>query len=246
MGKNGVGLSVFAALGATLGTALVAATIASCATVESYVENADTDYRKTPIEIRQTPFERTLSLGDYSLSQDKRLSGKKDLPKTGIADLFETDSDSTITGGRYAFAKNGEKLLDVYIYEISNMKQKGSVSTGTVNDYIDIVRGPKDVEEYELEKRLGSDVILAVTSAGATIEISDYAVSTNKTANKLKVITGLRLTVNGKERGIVTFYKTPALYEPNASIPDDGALRDTVFLFALAAYESRTQRSNTR
>lgn len=40
----------------------------SCTTIESYVENADTDYTKTPITLGRSLVHRTITLGNYSLS----------------------------------------------------------------------------------------------------------------------------------------------------------------------------------
>jgi hypothetical protein len=206
--------------------------LSSCTTIESYIENADTDYTKIPITIGQSLVKRTITLSNYRLSLEKTVNRKEDLPKTSIFDLFSNDN-STISGGKYAFTKDNEQLCEVYIYTKTKEQKKGKQTTGSVSRYVAIVKGTKDIQENEIVHHFGSNTILTVADKEFTIEIQDYDLSNNKVANNLKVLTGYKILTNGKEYGILAFYKLPILYELKSSQLDDPSHKDNIFLGAV-------------
>lgn len=165
------------------------------------------------------------------------------MPKTGIFDLFTNDS-ATISGGKYEFTKDKAVLCDVYIYAKTKEQKKGKQTIQSISRYIAIVKGSKDIQEYEIAHHLGSNTILSITNKEFTIEIADYALSNNKVANNLKVLTGYKILINGTEHGILALYKSPILYELKTSPVDDPNLTDYVFLSTLVAYENWAQQAN--
>ena len=218
------------------------AMLASCATMETKLENPETDYNKYAIVTSHNILKPGVSIDDYSLSFEKSISKESDLPSINLLNLIFRDG-SALSGGRYAFLKGSEKLCDVYIFQKSNMKKSGDQSMGTVNRYIDIARGKIDVKEYEIADRLGSSSFLSVKENNIPIDIGYYREPGNKLGGIISTSTGYKISVNGKPYGIIGFYKTPALYELK-SAAGNSALKDAVMMWVLAAYQERAQQSS--
>jgi hypothetical protein len=213
----------------------------SCTTFESTVQNSATDYTAYPIVSTHKFLQQSLALGDYSLVFDRAINNKEDLPNFNLLDLFFTDK-STFSGGKYAFYREKAKLCDVYIYQKSNMTTKNGMTAGTSSRYIEVVKGQNDVQKYEIVSQLGSDVFLSVNDGTNVINIENYYNPNSKQGSIFKPLTGYKITVNGKEYGILAFYRTPVLYELKTALIKDTALKDDVTLYVLASWESWTMK----
>jgi hypothetical protein len=202
--------------------------VSACATTETVIPNADSDYQRVPISAGQKFLQkRKFVLYDAVLTH-LRDSEKK----SGLLGVVS----KTVKTGVYTFAAD-EFACNV---EISSTTQ----GLGGVDSYFTISKIPvmrfimSDGAKHEYETNPDGDTYVTF----ADDLLGQVALVPYRSDGARSAINGFTVSVNGEEYGVLAFYKEPALYLKNTAARLTPENRDRLSLYLLTAYEGYTRR----
>jgi hypothetical protein len=199
-----------------------------CTTLETYIPNETRYSNVIPIEKKQTFlfFGEKLSLNEYSL----RYKGSS--PGLFSYSIFST-YNKNITGRRYVFYKNEIQQCTVDLISSDRELKIGDLTITYDMEVAIVISNNYSREEFRVNLNEEEPYVLFNDRNLGEIRF-DYYKSRNKNTPQYdyESLTGLEISVNNQEYGILAFY-SPALYLKNAV-----EVNDKTALFILAAYTS--------
>jgi hypothetical protein len=204
--------------------------ISACATTETVIANADTDYQRVPISAGQ----KFLQKRKFVL-QDAVLTHQYDKEtKAGLLELTST----IVKTGIYTFAADGF-TCDV---EISST----TTGLGNTNTYLTLSKIPvirfimSDGAKHEYVTNPDSDTYVTIADdLLGQVVIGQYRSIASDTRSD---ISGFTVTINGDEYGVLAFYKEPALYINNTAAQLTPQSRARLSLYLLTVYDGYMRR----
>jgi hypothetical protein len=218
-----------------------AALLSACTTLETYVSNADTQYERVPIVVRQGLFSPdTITMGAYSMVEQW---GK----------LFDSYSVSGFGGTfydkksrSYLLYRDREALYPVMLtqqtvgiegfdWSISSSRYFIRFKTNTMIKECEINRSNSDVY-----CGFDSDVYFEVDDDYAgTVVIRNYkSINKNDQSKAWTYHTGFTVTIDNEEYGILAFYNAAWYRNKIYAGKMDQTINDRLALYLLAIYEN--------
>jgi hypothetical protein len=213
-------------------TALIVALfcVSACATTETVIPNADSDYQRVPISAGQKFLQkRKFVLYDAELThlRDKEI-------KSGVLGIAST----TVRTGIYTFAADGF-TCDV---EISSTTK----GLGGTNSYFTLSKIPvvrfimSDGAKHEYVTDPDSDIYVTIADdLLGQVTIGQYRSVASDTRS---AISGFTIIINDQPYGVLAFYKEPTLYINNTAARLTPQSRDRLSLYLLTVYDGYMRR----
>jgi hypothetical protein len=201
-----------------------------CTTLQTYIENAESDYTNVPIVTKHVLiFGEQFIMGDYSLDYKGNTSE--------LSGTFLGNGETTIRN--YVFYKNKIPLYKVEIAKWENKIQVNDSLTlysGT-RRYIRVINNDRSKEEYTINMDKQLPYITYQDNFIGTVDINYYE---SKNKNDLEYDwdyhTGFSILVNNEEYGILSLYPTSLYIKNNHTIND--TMQDKLVLTILTTYAS--------
>jgi glutaredoxin-related protein len=204
--------------------------ISACATTETVIANADTDYQRVSISAGQ----KFLQKRKFVL-QDAVLTHQRDNEKkSGLLGIAST----TVKTGIYTFAADGF-ACDVEIS--STTKGLGGTDSYFTLSKIPVIRFiMSDGAKHEYVTTPDGDTYVTISDdLLGQVAIGQYRSIASDTQS---AISGFTVTINGDEYGVLAFYKEPALYINNTAAQLTPQSRDRLSLYLLTVYDGYMRR----
>jgi hypothetical protein len=206
--------------------------ISACATTETIIVNADTDYQRVPL-ITEQKFLRKRTVLLYDAAFTHRYDSEK---KSGLLGV----TSKTVKTGVYTFAAKGF-ACDVEIS--STTKGLGGVDSYFTLSKIPLIRFSMSGDaHHDYETTPDGDTYVTVSDDLLGLVTFKQYRSANA-EDQRPTVTGFTVIINGDEYGILAFYKEPAWYLSNTAARLTQQSRDRLSLYLLTAYEGYTRRN---